>query len=397
MSYSATFLTVALLSGAAGDDWRYVLPKPGDAFAHPPLRALALSSSKPDGLKETVRYRGARQRHGRLIYGSGRTAPVAIVVDEVGPGTFDLYLDSDRDGTITTRERVAGDTLTWRVPLKAVVHVGDDVKELKRTVLFRYGLASRTLAVATCGYLEGKSTLDGKEVDIRRCDGDANGLFADPQDRMWIDVDNNGVFTSPDEEFLFAPIVRLGAKRVAVRGDAWGQKLSLAVLEGTGKLKLTLPKTIKETQVREIVATYQSRDGVVATIRQVGGEVTVPTGDYRISSILLTLQESKEGVSWGYIFNDNGGKKPTWHKLARDATLSLDPIGKLDFTLSADDCKAGQSLRVRPALYTGDGLLIEKAYRGVISSGPFEQGCSSKITLMDLSGATLAEATSGFA
>src|SRR5262249_39497986 len=188
------------------------------------------------------------------------------------------------------------DKLTWHCPLKAVVHVGDDIKEFPRTVCFRYGPVSRTLAVATCGYLEGKTRLDGKEVRVRRSDGDANGLFADAQDRVWIDADGDGVWDPASEEFLFAPLLRLGEHRYALRADGWGQKLELARLEGTGKLKLALPSMNPE-RVREVVATFQSRDGVVATIRQQGAEVTVPVGEYRISSLLLTLQDPKGGLA----------------------------------------------------------------------------------------------------
>src|SRR5262249_26538233 len=235
-------------------------------LAHPPLRAIALTSRKPAGLEESARYQG-RPRYARLVYGSGRTAPVTVVVDEVGPGRVHLYVDADRDGKITAQERVPGVGPTWRVPLKAVVHVGDEVKEFPRTVCFRYGPVSRTLAVATCGYVEGKAQLGRAVVRVRRTDGDANGLFADPQDRLWLDQ-GGGEY----EEFLFAPILRRGEKRVAVRADAWGRKLTLAPLEGTGTLKLALPAALKPAQVREVVVTFQSKDGVVATIRQPAGE-----------------------------------------------------------------------------------------------------------------------------
>src|SRR5262245_58490197 len=235
----------AFTARAHADGWHYVVPKPGEPFAHAPLRVVALSDTRPPGLKESVRYRGARQRYARLVDSSGRTAPVVVVVDEVGPREVDLYVDADRNGEITAGDRRAGDKLTWHCPLKAVVHVGDDIKEFPRTVCFRYGPVSRTLAVATCGYLEGKTRLDGKEVRVRRSDGDANGLFADAQDRVWIDADRDGVWDPASEEFLFAPLLRLGEHRYALRADAWGQKLELARLEGTGKLKLTLPQAWK--------------------------------------------------------------------------------------------------------------------------------------------------------
>src|SRR5436190_12850479 len=92
-------------AGARADGWRYVVPGPGDPFAHPPLRAVALSDRKPAGLKESVRYRGT-PRYARLVYGSGRTAAVAVVADVVAPSDVDLYLDADRDGDVTAKDRL---------------------------------------------------------------------------------------------------------------------------------------------------------------------------------------------------------------------------------------------------------------------------------------------------
>src|SRR4051794_35601385 len=115
-----TLLALALTLGgtARADGWRYVVPKAGDPFAHPPLRAIALSATRPAGLKESARYRGTNQRYARLTYGSGRTAPVTLVVDEVGLGDVDLYIDGDRDNEVTAKERVPGEKLAWRAELK---------------------------------------------------------------------------------------------------------------------------------------------------------------------------------------------------------------------------------------------------------------------------------------
>ncbi len=401
MRFPAILLALALVPGAYADSagsWRYVVPKDGDPFAHPQPRAIALSAARPADLKESVRYRGTKQRYARLVYGTGRTAPVTVVIDEVGPREIDLYLDADRDGEITAKDLVAGAKLTWRAPLKAVVHAGDDVQELPRVVCFRYGPVSRTLAVATCGYVEGKARLGGKDISVRRTDGDANGLFADAQDRVWVDVNNDGKWDAAEEEFLFAPLLRLGGQRVALRADAFGKRLAFAPLEGTGRLKLALPAAIRPEQVREVSATFQSRDGVVATIRQAAGEVPVPAGEYRVSSLLLTLQG--DGPTWGYVFSDSGGKGPRWHKLAKDATVAIDPVGKLDFTATAGEggkCKPGETLTVRPLLYTGEGLLIERAYRGAFASGPFDEGCHARVSLAGADGKALASTTSGFA
>src|SRR5262249_27479512 len=153
---------------------------------------------------------------------------------------------------------------------------------------------------------------------------------------------------SSSEEFLFAPILRLGDERFAVRADARGEQLSFARLEGTAKLRLRLLAAIKPEQVEEIQAAVQSRDGVVANLRGFDTALTVPTGNYRVSSLLLTLKDPKGGISWGFVFNDNGGKDPSWHALAKDAEVALDPVGSLDFALDAGEgrtsCRAGAKL-----------------------------------------------------
>jgi hypothetical protein len=235
---------------------------------------------------------------------------------------------------------------------------------------------------------------------VRRVDGDANGLFADAQDRVWVDYNGTGTWDAATKEFLFAPILRLNEKRFAVRADAWGERLSLTPLEGTGTLKLTLPPAIKADQVEEIQVTLQSRDGVVASLRGLGAEVTVPAGEYRVSTLLLTLKDAAAGPPWGYIFGDNGGKSYQWRTLVQNGSLVVEPVGSLDFSVSIGDGKTefrpGDSVTVRPALYTGDGLLIERAYRGIVVN-IFDSGCSGQIALVGSDGSVLDSSHSGFA
>jgi hypothetical protein len=397
----ASILALLLwLHGVHAQDWHYVVPSPGEPFANPPPRVLSLSDNKPDDLKETVKYRGKRQRYGQLQYGVGRTAAVPLVVDEIAPGEVELYVDARREREITSESRVAGKDLIWRVPLTAAIQDGEKIHEYPRTVLFRYGKTTRTLSVATCGYWEGKATLLGKTVTVRRMDGDANGLLADPQDRIWIDHNGDGKWDAANKEFLFAPLLHIGEQRIVVRADALGEKLSFALLEGAGQLRIQIPPTLKPEQIDEIQVTVQSRDGVVACLRNLKSEVTVPIGEYRVSSLLLTLKDPAGGLPWGFVFNDNGGKAYQWQSLAKGALLSFEPVGKLDFALTAGDdksCEPGSMLFVRPTLYTGDGLLIERAFRGPYQTNPFDSGCHGRIVLLDSQEKVLDSALTGFA
>src|SRR5271156_1987741 len=88
--------------------WRYVLPAPGDSFAHAPFRALVLSRDKPAELIEKVAYRGdpARRRYAQFRFGSPSSTRVTVVIDAVATGAVDLYTDADRNLKIDDRDRV---------------------------------------------------------------------------------------------------------------------------------------------------------------------------------------------------------------------------------------------------------------------------------------------------
>jgi hypothetical protein len=83
-------LALTLAQPANAESFRYVVPDPGKEFEHPPLRLLHLEAKKPDDVKESVRYRGSRQRYGQLRFGAPKSISVTVVLDDVGPGDVDL-------------------------------------------------------------------------------------------------------------------------------------------------------------------------------------------------------------------------------------------------------------------------------------------------------------------
>ena len=212
-------------------------PKPDDPFEHPPLRALALSRTKPEDVKEMVRYRGARQRYAQIRYGSPGSVRITIVLDEVSTDDVDLYVDADRNRRIETKDRLSGPGRTWRTPLAVAVVEGETTKLTPRAAIFRLGATGLTFSFAAAGYLEGTVSLGGKVHAARRSDGDGNGFFTDAQDRLWIDLNDDGQWGAADEQFLYTTILALGASRYAVRSDELGSRLALDVVEGTGTVR----------------------------------------------------------------------------------------------------------------------------------------------------------------
>jgi hypothetical protein len=395
-------LAVAWLPPGA-DSCRFVLPAAGDPFEHPPFRALVLSREKPEDLTEKVAYRGTGRRYAQLRFGSPGSIRVSVVLDEIGPGDVELFVDANRDRKIDDRDRVKSETgrtgheRIWRLPLDVAMVEGEVTRTTRREVVLRLGASGRTLSYAAAGYLEGTVTLDGRACAFRRTDGDGNGLLTDAQDRLWIDLNRDGHWDPSSEQFLYATVLSLGGGRYVVRSDPLGSRLSLEPLVGTGTVQLAL----KSGKAADLHATLVGRDG--SAFGLTGSEpATVPVGDYRLSTVTVGFADPQGGQSWSFIFSDNGSRgDPKWYAVAKDQQVAIDPIGPLDMQLNLTDkvraVKTGEDVSIQPLLYTGDGLLINVAYRGTPISPAAQESIGAITTLASTDGQTLGSAHSGFA
>lgn len=174
----ASDLLLFVAASAFAEDgalWRYVAPEPGEAMEHAPFLSLSLSTDKPEGLTEAVSYRGKRQLYTQLRYGALDSTRVAVVIDELGPGAFDLYLDRNRNRVIDADELAAGTGAVRRAPLSAEIVRGTSTAHYPRQIILRRNTTGASLGVATIGYVEGEADLDGRRTKVRRVDGNANG------------------------------------------------------------------------------------------------------------------------------------------------------------------------------------------------------------------------------
>jgi hypothetical protein len=175
--------------------------------------------------------------------------------------------------------------------------------------------------------------------------------------------------------------------------------LSLDVLEGTGRVSLAFARTA--ATVLDLNATLVGRDGSAVGLHGVDA-VAVPAGEYRLSTVTLTLADPAGGPTWSYVFSDNGRRgEMIWYKLAKDGTLAVDPIGRLEMAVNFEEENAplrpDANLRVNPALYTGDGLLIVTAYRGSPTMTASDDGLGADVSLCDGAGRAHGATRSGFA
>jgi hypothetical protein len=429
-TWAAVAVTLAAAShGGAGQPpvaehaaWRYIVPAPGDPFDHAPFRALVLSRAKPEELVEKATYRGdpARRRYARIRFGSPSSTRVSIVLDETGSGEVDCYVDADRNLRIDDRDRVpaaaglaAAGARVWRLPLDVAVIENEIVRTFPRAVVFRLGASGQTLGYATAGYLEGSVVIGARENDkdknkqtralaARRIDGDGNGFLADAQDRLFVDLNGDSQFDPSDEQFLFATVLNLQGSRFIVRSDELGYRLAIDPFEGTGTLGMALKGNGPSSRARavEMHATAIGRDGSVFALS--GGEpAIVPAGEYRLGNMTIALDDAATGETWTFVFADglwSGG--PRWYKVDKGAAVTIDPVGKPTFELRRFDnsttARPGDDVTVRPALYTGGGLLIIVGYCGKPISPASQETLGARLALMASDGRTLATAHSGF-
>jgi len=403
-----TFLAI-LLSALAADPsaappspsaaWRFVAPPPGDPFEHPPWRAISLSAAKPEHIIEKVAYHG-RRRYAQLRYGSPGSTRVTVVVDQVGPGEFNLYVDANRHRRIEDGDRVAGRGRVWRLPLAMVIAEEESTREIPREVVLRLGSTGRVLSVAAAGYLEGTVRIAGRDHAARRTDGDADGSYTSPQDHLWVDLNDDGRWDPDTEQFLYDAILTIGPARYAVRSDPAGTWLAFVPLEGTGTVRLTVRRPETTAHLAEIHAQLIGRDGSAVNVSG-SAELTVPVGEYRISVLSLVLSDPASGPPWHFGFSELL-RQPrwTWHKVEKGTTLDLDPLRGLELKAAiqepSDERKPGLPVTIQPWLVTGDNLLINFGYRGAATAPGADHETTAHVTICSSDGTILDATTSGF-
>ena len=386
---------------AASQGWRYVTPAAGEPMEHPPFQPIVLTREKPADLVEEVRYRGTRRLYAQLRYGSPDSTRVTLVVDVLGPDSFDLYVDKNRNRKIEPAELVPGTGALRRVPLQAQIVNKTALEEYPRTLLVRRGSTGKTLGVATAGYIEGEALLNGRRVKVRRVDGDANGLFADTRDRLWINQSGTGQWDPFSDQFPYVPIVKLEGRRFAVRADAVGKRLAFEEIVGTGRLKIHLPSLAPKARVQRLQVMLVGDDGSAFTISGLDEAAVLPVGRYALGSISLSVLDGTAAEPWNFVFSRSGGERPQrWYDVRAGQEVHVDPLGQFHFDLELREgpVRAGQDLTITPRLLTGDGLLINSSARGEVEafSSSDRYNCAS-VQLLSPTGALLGIHQSGFA
>jgi hypothetical protein len=383
--FSAFLLAVAACSGttswAESDAFRYVAPTEPPAGFTPKVHWLPLTTSPPAILLGGPPPTTGTRRYALLRYGTLDSTQVVLVLDKQDDGAVQLHVDRRRTGQVRDDDAVALEQDRWRLPIDSHIPRTNELPEaFSREIEVRTSTTGDAIGVATIGFMEGSVTLDSTPVGARRVDANGNGLFADSQDRLWLDLDANGKWDPFAEQFPFAPILKVAGKRFAVRSDQAGQRLAFEEITGSGALRIQLATLAPGFAVRELDVALMGDDGSAYAASADGELVEVPEGRYAVRSLRVVLLDELWQREWRFVFMRRSDPQPeNWHEVSTGQTVTIDPVGKLLMKIEGDELARpvapGRQITVEPRLYTQDGLWINACdIAGAAPTSPLVDG-----------------------
>jgi hypothetical protein len=322
--------------------------------------SLPLGDTPPADLEVGIKWTGVRRHFAQLRYGAADSTRIAVAVDERADGSADVYVDADRTRRLGLEMKLPKPGPTWTMTLTA----GAGANEAERTVLLHWGPKAKVLGLATLGGVEGTARLGGREVRCRVVDADGNGLFSDPKDVLRIDLDGDGKFNLFAEQYRLRPLLTFGKERWVVRGRPLDGAVSFAPLAGLGTIRLDLPPALAKAE--SVVVQMTSTDGVSVALEK-NMKVEAPPGKYSVVAVNFTLP-AKDGKRWKYAFYKDWAGKPPEFDVAVGKETKLDPLGKLEFTLTAREdlerLRSGQEIQLQPSWKSSTGLQVNTVFWG---------------------------------
>ena len=287
-----------------------------DASTEKPLLPVfqTLSEETPAGY-ETDKLLGSLPPHSDaqlafLTYGDVNSRAVACRRHATEP--IHLFVDLDRNHHFGTQERLLEESSTsreWQVALDAeFVVASNQFEHATRRVKIRLNASTGKLELATLGCMRGQVLLEGRIVEVLRVDSNGNGLWFDPVDRFWIDINGDSRFDPFREKFACRTTCAIGDRRYAIASDRRGLEFRLSRIDGTGTLVPVSGLADTSVQVTECEAVLVSETGIHVFLQDADSSVTVPVGSYRLHLLQISLQDAHR--HWRMMFASDSAAAP---------------------------------------------------------------------------------------
>ena len=153
--------------------------------------------------------------------GSQPETALTIVWLPKAAGGPELWLDANGDGRLADDERHVMSGRELAIPATIALEPKPEAKKVARTLFFRRSAVGDGLRYTVRGYAQGRLQLGQKSYAVLLIDGNANARFDSVgQDRVWIDLNEDGHFDGLTEQFPLGKPITLGKDVYVIRSDA---------------------------------------------------------------------------------------------------------------------------------------------------------------------------------
>jgi hypothetical protein len=331
---------------------------------------------------------------GLVSVGPNRDTALTIAWNPKGKEGAELWLDANNDGKLADDERHAFTGRELEIPVSLQLQINPPIT-VERTLVFRRSTANDGLRYSVRGYAQGRLKLGEKDYAALLIDGNADGRFDTVgQDRVWIDLDENGRFDPLTEQFPLGKPIGRGKDVFVISSDAAASAVTARLRsEGQGKLQLTLGQ--KVDLKTKIVAELVSDLGELVVVNKLGEAMPVPFGQYRLSNLKLEVPD-ETGQTWNYLFYVERDKNFTVPTGGQTDVVLLEHFA-MNVSLGQMQGKAtpGQTVSIQPKL-TADGWLYLNSCK-VGKENDFRQAeGSAEIKLTAQDGTVVSRGMTGF-
>jgi len=320
--------------------------------------------------------------------------PASITVELGSPGLTEQGLGAT--GGLSTRAALADKQPVAPVPRSSPVSIEPAARRVERTLIFRRSVAGDGLRYAVRGYAAGTLELSGTKYAAVLIDGNADGLFDTVgQDRVWIDLNQDGRFDLLTEQFLLGKPITKDGQIFVVSADATAQAVRARLRSGVeGKLRLQMA-ALPSTSPGKISAELVSDLGELLVIDKLGAAVSVLAGEYYVSSLKLEIPDPA-GQTWVYSFRSTK-REPFPVPAGQERVAAL--CGDLAMEVTAEgrtgQVRPAETVTIRPRLIADGSLYLSSCNIGSEGSSRAAEG-SAEIVLMAPDGKEVSRGVTGF-
>jgi len=170
-----------------------------------------------------------------------------------------------------------------------------------------------------------------RRLQARVFDSDGNGRFGDPSDLVLFDKNWDGKFSRFSEQTTMFRGLPLGKGSYSISSNLAGTQFQVRKQKGRGRAEFLFNSGWEVDQCDFL---FVSDKGLAFPVRLKDDEKTlsIPSGKYYVSSLLLTLHGPEGKEVWNYLFSQIPDlKKRKGYQIRNGQTTEIPLIGRLDF------------------------------------------------------------------